>query len=85
MDSETFSTHLLISISRDATVMTGMISRRPALPSEEALSAPLSSSMAALQFRMCVVAADGRVIAINDEASSFKAFPDSELIFVHGS
>ena len=85
MDSAIFSVYVTTSISMEATVTPGITFSRSMSSHMPDLSKDLSFLAADFAFSMWESAEDGCTIILIANASSFSAFPDSMLIFVHAS
>ena len=85
MDSAIFYVQETTSTSSDATVTAGITSRRSISLQKPDRSKDIRSLAASFDFTMWGVTEDGGVIALIADANSFKALPDSKLIFVHAS
>ena len=85
MDSAIFSVHVTTSISIEATVTPGITFSRSMSSHMPDLSKDLRFLAADFAFSMWESAEDGCTIILIANASSFSAFPDSMLKFVHAS
>ncbi len=85
MDSAIFSVQQTTSTSIDATAAAGITSRRLISSHKPDWSKHFRLLATSFDFKMWGVAEDGGVIALIANPNSFKALPDSKLIFVHAS